>query len=126
MRNAVLERTERQAPDGAANEEGPINLGSKVFYEDDLKSWLRRRRGSRRGTHFQTAQRDRAQSREGAVGEEIEITLRGVENNATVPEIKRALEEQTLWIVRRCQEFCVNDFRLVDGFRLHWLHLGGG
>jgi hypothetical protein len=33
------------------------------------------------------------------VGEEIEITLRGVENNATVPEIKRALEEQTLWIV---------------------------
>jgi hypothetical protein len=27
---------------------------------------------------------------------------------------------------RRCQEFCVNGFRLVDGFRLHWLHLGGG
>jgi hypothetical protein len=26
----------------------------------------------------------------------------------------------------RCQEFCVNGFRLVDGFRLHWLHLGGG
>jgi RHS repeat-associated protein len=26
----------------------------------------------------------------------------------------------------RCQEFCVNGFRLVDGFRLHWLHLSGG
>src|ERR1019366_8467240 len=27
---------------------------------------------------------------------------------------------------RRCQEFCVNGFRLVDDFRLHWLHLSGG
>jgi hypothetical protein len=26
----------------------------------------------------------------------------------------------------RCQEFCVNGFRLVDDFRLHWLHLSGG
>ncbi|MGB7758812.1 MAG: hypothetical protein WBL61_03230 [Bryobacteraceae bacterium] len=26
----------------------------------------------------------------------------------------------------QCQEFCVNGFRLVDGFRLHWLHLSGG
>jgi transposase len=26
----------------------------------------------------------------------------------------------------RCQDFCVNGFRLVDGFRLHWLHLSGG
>ena len=29
-------------------------------------------------------------------------------------------------IVRRCQEFCVNGFRLVDDFRLHWLRLSGG
>jgi hypothetical protein len=27
---------------------------------------------------------------------------------------------------RRCQEFCVNGFRLVDDFQLHWLHLSGG
>ena len=26
----------------------------------------------------------------------------------------------------RCQEFCVNGFRLVDDLRLHWLHLSGG
>ena len=26
----------------------------------------------------------------------------------------------------RCQEFCVNGFRLVDDFRLHGLHLSGG
>jgi hypothetical protein len=27
---------------------------------------------------------------------------------------------------RRCQAFCVNGFRLVDVFGLHWLHLSGG
>jgi hypothetical protein len=28
--------------------------------------------------------------------------------------------------LRRCQDFCVNGFRLVNVFRLHWLHLSGG
>jgi transposase len=29
-------------------------------------------------------------------------------------------------LLRRCQEFCVNGFRVVDIFRLHWMHLSGG
>jgi hypothetical protein len=42
---------------------------------------------------------------------------------AEAEHVSALLEEQ---LRRRCQEFCVNGFRLVDGFRLHWLHLGGG
>jgi Transposase len=36
--------------------------------------------------------------------------------------LKEALDH--LW--EGCQEFCVNGFRLVEDFRLHWLHLSGG
>jgi hypothetical protein len=39
---------------------------------------------------------------------------------------KRYNWDQRVLMRRRCQEFCVNGFRLVDGFRLHWLHLSGG
>src|ERR1019366_3540929 len=57
---------------------------------------------------------------------------------ASVPRLQRRFREGLQLVrsspswggrrraLRRCQEFCVNGFRLVDGFRLHWLHLGGG
>src|ERR1035437_6676033 len=52
----------------------------------------------------------RAQTKENDAGPGTSPTLSG----------ERVSKGQAACAKWRCQEFCVNGFRLVDGFRLHW------